>query len=169
MKTAEEHMKTSRLWSNLWQLVQVLGEDGQSSDESEDGDSRSRIVHCQEWRSAAVTKLLELIDTHRAKLNANGHRRAGNVPGLRLRSSDAPVSARDPPCGLPIDCYDEDWYKSLNEWQKKLLDAQPPHEIPEGDDVFAESSDYEGDAEGESENAFDKGAKDVDMSGVEDI
>jgi len=73
----------SSVWLILFDMVEKLGVDGQSSDESDGETSRVRI---KVWRSLEVQKLMEYIDSNRNTRTILGSQRPGNQPHSRTRS-----------------------------------------------------------------------------------
>ena len=128
---------TDEVWGHLFNIVQLLGRDGVSSDQTEveDGPMGSKVKVCRvklrAWRAKWLDRYLELIDQDRNLTNAYGNFRAGNVP--RIRKRPAWVISEDiwVPTGLPRNFYSDDWYNSLNEFFKRKLGAKPPIHIPD--------------------------------------
>lgn len=100
-------------------MIQHLGVDGQSSDES---DGEDLLVSHQEWRSDQITQLLELCDESRPSTTELGTRRPGAKPRERIREDNPQPSRRVPKPGLPINFYNPLWYASLGEGTTAQLD-----------------------------------------------
>ena len=89
------------------------------------GRSRYAIVK-EAWRSDELIKWLRTID-----LLAFGEKWAGrNVAqrgnGRRFRIHSTRSKDALAVSGLPENCYDSNWLNSLNEYERRLLDMQPP-------------------------------------------
>lgn len=112
-------------WQILYAMVNTLGVDGISSDET-DGEEHS--VRAKEWRSAQVRDLLVYIDDNRSKTNSYGNPRPGTRPRVRVRRRNPPSSRNVPIAGLPKNYYHQAWYDSLTIVQQEQLG--PIAEIP---------------------------------------
>lgn len=119
----------NQAWDLLALMVQKLGVDGNSSDET-DGEDRSYAVRFKEWRSKEVNELLNFIDDNRTHTNANGHNKPGTLPRKRIRRIYPPSSKDRPIACLPLNFYNKTWYDSLSSLQQVQLDAQPEMELP---------------------------------------
>lgn len=106
-----------------------------SDDESDHANGRSRYaILKEEWRSNELIMWLRTID-----LLAFGEKWAGRIAaprgnGIRHRfhsESTPPKKRGERPAvsGLPENCYDRDWLKSLNEYERRLLNIQPPLDL----------------------------------------
>jgi hypothetical protein len=97
-----------------------------SSDESDVDEARRPIFRVKKrlWRNKAFTNMLKIVDEDANTTNAYGNRRSGNPPRTRLRRQGNASSTRDPPLNLPINFYDEVWYTSLTNRQKRDLGAK---------------------------------------------
>jgi hypothetical protein len=98
------------VWKFLRDLVNLLGHEGMSSDESEsEGGSM-----CEEYRVKPlpwrrnVVKELDIIDAGRGGESSHFGKQ-GSKPVKRVRGADAPASTRAPVPGLPKPFYDEAW------------------------------------------------------------
>jgi hypothetical protein len=123
-------------------MVNLLGVDGQSSDESSDeheslSDSSSsptgRLCYTRklrEWRSDEVSDLLYIIDSCRKKKNGYGNKKAGKEPTQRLHSETPAVSTRAPVSGLPRNFYNDTWYACLTPEEQAGLGAEESMELP---------------------------------------
>ncbi|KAF8875146.1 hypothetical protein BD779DRAFT_1476173 [Infundibulicybe gibba] len=115
-------------WQLLHNLVDSLGVDGTSSDESDDEDYAVKI---KPWRSTEVRDMLIYIDNNRTTRNALGNKIPGGRPRERVRKSHAPVSMDSAvPC-LAMNFYDKAWYDSLTERQRFDLAAAAAASLPE--------------------------------------
>ncbi|EJD39802.1 hypothetical protein AURDEDRAFT_171073 [Auricularia subglabra TFB-10046 SS5] len=118
------HFKALR---HLISVMNALGPDGMSPDSSDSEHVvrtnhpdrpayRRKRVH---WRSLALTKILHEMDVlyhYLRTLARSTGRGSGNWPRLRVDSLDGLDLAAGPPVsGLPRNCYDKSWHKSLDE------------------------------------------------------
>lgn len=111
-------------------MVDELGMDGNSSDESEDEDNEGYIIRRKNWRSGHLKQLLMFIDANRNFTNAYGNPLPGGRPHTRLRSNHAPISLRRVPACLPKKFYDEAWYDLLSPVLKNQLKAKACTVLP---------------------------------------
>ena len=77
----------SKAWIDKYTIVDTLGIDGQSSDESdgdEDGVYNVKLLH---WRSKELVKRLNKADRVRKTTNKYGNRRPGTKQRIRKRRS----------------------------------------------------------------------------------
>lgn len=110
-------------WGLLGDMVDRLGVDGQSSDDSDGGEF---TVSYLDWRSDQVTQLLDFCDENRTLTTESGNRRPGTVPRERIREDNPRPSRRGPKIGLPRNFYNDLWYASLGTTAREDVDAQPP-------------------------------------------
>lgn len=127
-KEQEEAADTNN-WKWLRSVLEELGEDGMSSEES-DNDGDIEIVYrpkIMEWRRNMDKELKILDDENRRLAKTRSQRGAKLVP--RRRSAGNKLSSRDPVCGLPVCFYKESWLakqtdayveRTLNLSQKKF-------------------------------------------------
>lgn len=97
-----------RYWQWLQNVLEMLGEDGMSSDDSEDEDAIENVYRPRTlaWRRD-MEEELKLIDGEHSRL-ARTQSRRGAKPIPRRRGVGN-VSKRDPVCGLPAVLYNERW------------------------------------------------------------
>jgi len=114
-------------WEILFNLVERLGKNGQSSDES---DGEMHIVRVKDWWSAEVQRLLEFIDSNRSTVTILGTQRPGTRPHCHTQSQLAPRSMCGAVPGLPKNFYNQTWYQSLRSEQRKKLKALSAIELP---------------------------------------
>lgn len=126
---------TDPAWEWLFTLVDTLGRDGASSDESESEDPRVALgvkvcrVKIRRWRAKWLDYYLAMIDQDRNVVNQYGNYRAGNRPRLRKRPGMKASLDRWIPPGLPCNFYDDEWYNSLSSYQKYELGATEPFAV----------------------------------------
>ncbi|PPR05293.1 hypothetical protein CVT26_011616 [Gymnopilus dilepis] len=126
-KTASEIVTDEqRLWKARYDIVQALGPEGMSSDESDlDSDKKTFIVKKIPWRNRRLTEVVQGIDKSRNLTNAYGNTRPGNSPRTRIRRDRPRKSARKKaPTGKPVDMYDTDWYEKLTYRKQIALKAE---------------------------------------------
>jgi len=106
--------------------MEKIGTQGMSGDESDGSLPRRFVTRELPWRSSALAAFLWRLDEVCAE-NRNpkiGHRRIrGNAPRARYRPAEPIIEedAKAPP-GLPVNCYDAAWRKSLRETELEDLD-----------------------------------------------
>lgn len=126
----EELDDESWAWLDSQNIVDRLGVDGQSSDET-DEDNEVYNVKILDWRNKKLIKRLNKADEVRRTTNKYGTRRPGTKRRTRKRKSarDSRLTVRPPPTGKPINFYSEEWYMSLTPQQKKDIKAEPAFEF----------------------------------------
>ena len=121
---SEELLKESTVaWKDHLTVIETLGIEGQSSDETDEEDPNVYNVRILPWRSKELVKKVAITDKARNTTNGYGNPRPGNRPRTRKRRKDAKESHRKPPRGKPLNYYDKDWYNNLTHGQKRALDA----------------------------------------------
>ncbi|RDX39950.1 hypothetical protein OH76DRAFT_1366956 [Lentinus brumalis] len=100
------------------EMLELLGKDGMSSDETDSdrvasGKKKYRIVKSK-WRSDSVTQWLKGFDAVEAIMRTNGR---GNVPRTRSISNKVNNESKVVP-GLPRNAYDAFWYANVGEFTK---------------------------------------------------
>ena len=113
-----------REWKKRYDVVDALGPEGMSSDETDDNDPDNYWVRTLLWRSKKATQVMVTIDEAKNITNAYGNIRAGNRPRNRQRRKNSTASVRKVPIGKPEDLYDRDWYAQLNAGKKRALKAK---------------------------------------------
>ena len=107
--------------------LEALGKHGMSGDESDHqhGERQYTIVK-EEWRAAALSRFLRIVDLLHLSQKYDGMQRAsrGNWPRFRKHSREAPVRGKAI-AGLPENFYDSAWLERLNDMQRKDLDIRP--------------------------------------------
>ncbi|KAI6156910.1 hypothetical protein BKA82DRAFT_541770 [Pisolithus tinctorius] len=95
-------------------IVQQLGVDGMSSDESEHeghgGEATYYALH-KDWRSHHITAWLQLLDLLHLR--------------LRYRTTSLKVSNHPPVPQLPTNFYCANWYAAQNDFSRERLQAHP--------------------------------------------
>lgn len=105
----EQNDDDAAVWQFLLNMVETLGSDGMSSDESGDEDIQTVFnVRAMPWRRD-IRKELDIIDVQRA-LEKDIFTRKGAKVTKCIRSANAPPSSRKPVIGLPESLYDPRWF-----------------------------------------------------------
>ena len=111
-------------WRWLQNVVETLGRDGTSSDESEgEPEDPGRVFTTKKmtWRRN-MTKELTILDKERFQ-DKFIFRQKGSKPTPRIRRADGPETVRSAPHGLPRQFYDDDWYDALPMEAKRKLEC----------------------------------------------
>jgi hypothetical protein len=121
IKAAEKAADTE-IWKWLKELMNRLGEDGMSSEESdvEDGPNGPHSVYRVKklkWRRD-IEQELAIIDALRFKSGIFTER--GAQPVARTRTRNNPTSDREAPKGWPRSLYDRDWFNEKDEEYRQL-------------------------------------------------
>lgn len=105
------------IWAWIQTVVQKLGEEGTSSDESGvDEETGYAVFNVRKmpWRRN-IEKLLTAIQRAEAVANASRDKR-GAKPAHRIRANGNLNSRRDPKKELPRQLYDPKWLKEQNKY-----------------------------------------------------
>ena len=113
------------MWQDHLRIIETLGAEGQSSDETDKEDPNMYNVRILPWRSKELAMKVAITDKARNTTNGDGNQRPGNRPRIRKRRKNAKPSQRKPPRGKPLNYYDDRWYKKLTHGQKRALGALP--------------------------------------------
>ncbi|KAL4061726.1 hypothetical protein J3A83DRAFT_4101178 [Scleroderma citrinum] len=117
-------------------VVQSLGLDGMSSDESDhEGHQGEATYHILDkpWRSRRITAWLRMLDSLHLCLRYTGKWQATAGAWPHYRTTSLNESTRSPVKTLPADFYSRDWYQAQNDFAKRQLKAaksQVSLEIP---------------------------------------
>jgi hypothetical protein len=108
------------IWEWLSRILNSLGPDGMSSEEScTEGDIETIYrVKILAWRRD-IEKELTIIDRQRV-LDSDIFSPRGSKPVKRLRGTGTHASERDPVVGLPRPFYDDEWYQSKSADYREL-------------------------------------------------
>lgn len=124
------------IWSNVGTVLNKLGIQGMSGDETDTEAHRSKKMRCMKhsWLNPKITELWVALDSYQhavmEELLVKIRNRRGN-PGLprsdtRVRlDSDVPA-----PKFLPRNWYADDWWIQLNEGAQLAIAAEDPVDIP---------------------------------------
>lgn len=120
-------------WQSAKEVVETLKVDGVSGDETESEDSFGRKIRRRlrrPWLSNQISSLMEVIDSYSMEArDLVGMRKKGNVGSIRLTAATN-NDERTYLVNLPVNFYDVDWFRSLDEYEKAELNAQPAKHIP---------------------------------------
>ena len=111
-------------WQWLLRVVDTLGVDGTSSEESDSEESIRTIYRTKRmrWRRRDLSDVLRIVDDERLIDKTIYHSQGSKpVPRQRDRSS-GPESRRPPPSNLPRAFYDDEWFNSLDEASVREVD-----------------------------------------------
>lgn len=97
------------------------------------GRSRYAIVK-EAWRSDELIKWLRTIDLLAFGEKWGGRNVAQRGNGRRLRIHSTRSKDGLAVSGLPENCYDRGWLNSLNDWERKHLNIQPPLDMSFSED-----------------------------------
>lgn len=107
--------------------------DGQSGDETESEDVFGhRVVRrlFQPWVNRSISTLLAAVDSYTMEeKDLVGVRKQGNV-GLTRHTAAINDDIRPYMVNLPVNFYDGEWFRRLDEYEKAELNAKPAMEIP---------------------------------------
>ena len=110
-------------WKDHLDIVEMLGVEGQSSDETDEEDPNIYNIRILPWRNKELVKKVAMTDEAKNTTNAYGNPRPGNRPRVRKWRRDAKPSQRKAPRGKPLNYYNQEWYKKLTPGQKRALGA----------------------------------------------
>ncbi|KIJ47662.1 hypothetical protein M422DRAFT_66480 [Sphaerobolus stellatus SS14] len=117
----------------LWDILEVLGPDGVSSDETDTEGSppnAPRFLRIpQIWRRKFLDSTMSRVDEMPRQIPDSCHSLRKGQPE-RIRIGDHPTQVNSTAIkGLPIDIYDEDWL--MESGALPYLEAQPAIELSE--------------------------------------
>ncbi len=120
-------------WKGAKDVIEILQADGQSDDQTETEDVYGhRVVRCvrRPWLNSEICSLVAAVDSYSMELkDMLGVRKQGNVGLTRIatakKDDDRPYMVN-----LPINFYDTDWYRRLDEYEKADLNPRPEMDIP---------------------------------------
>lgn len=122
---AEDQTNDLHLWKWLGSVLEHLGADGMSSDESstETFETVYQVKNVR-WRRD-IANYMDIIDRQRLK-DTDIFTPKGSKPVKRLRGTANPASRREPVCGLPRSFYKDDWFQKIDEYHQSKM--QPTDE-----------------------------------------
>ncbi|KAI5981462.1 hypothetical protein EDD15DRAFT_2183169, partial [Pisolithus albus] len=108
-------------------IVESLGQDGMSSDESDHEGHRGEATYHildKDWRSKQVTAWLRMLDSLHLRLRYNGKWQATAGAWPHFRTTSLHDSKGAPVKGLPVDFYSRNWYGAQNTFAREQLQAK---------------------------------------------
>jgi hypothetical protein len=97
------------IWKWLEKLLERLGDDGMSSDESDtEGTESVYRVKTMLWRCERIEDYMDLIE-RQPYVDKEVFRRQGKSCFRRIRGQHNPTTSRKPVARLPHQLYDEEW------------------------------------------------------------
>ncbi|KAK7056786.1 hypothetical protein VNI00_002503 [Paramarasmius palmivorus] len=137
---ADEEQEQNENWIMIAEMIEKIGADGMSSDESEDEDSGPNgtvaTVRSMPWRSPEVTRSLRRTDDHANRKSAYGNQAPGNKPHVRRRFRHAQPSRRAAVSNLPLNFYDPQWLRDLPDVLYMDLAPEAEAELPTWDEDY---------------------------------
>ncbi|EGF98181.1 uncharacterized protein MELLADRAFT_96091 [Melampsora larici-populina 98AG31] len=136
MKVRRKAMALSLGLPLLCNVIDHCCSDDESDFEDEPSGSSKKIFRVKKlaWRSAELQTLIFSLEAHRSKQKEISPKGTQGVrPTERIRGSDMALSQVKAPPGLPIDCYDQEWLKDLEENhadQYEVLQVDPTPILP---------------------------------------
>lgn len=119
------------IYSAMHKVVDDIGAEGVSSDESDSGDrAKEAIVRLREWRSPGIHRIMKHLDLKRGEMRSLGAPKGGSIPHPRTRRANANKSERGAVAKLPINWYNPAWYDSLDEGVRRELQAKKEAPLP---------------------------------------
>ena len=111
-----------KIWEWLKKVLDFLGVDGMSSEESEEENNRTVFrVKIMYWRRDMV-KYLDLIDAQRQQVpGLFSNAGSKGVDKRRGRGSGFLISERNPVKKLALTLYDERWFESVGQQGQLML------------------------------------------------
>ena len=116
-QNSRENQQDLDAWLYIQNLLELLGTDGMSSEDSEWEDKRRlektyrvNVLHAR--RAECDQLMIALDENHLMKRFAEG--RPGRLPVPRTREAGQ-ESERSPPLGWPRDLYDEEWFNAQSD------------------------------------------------------
>jgi hypothetical protein len=120
LKANNEH-NDLHLWKWFASMLERLGSDGMSSEESStEGVETVYRVKPLSWRRD-ITNYMDIIDSQRHK-DADIFPAQGAKPTKRVRGTANPPSSRTAVRGLPRSFYNDDWLRQMNQQDQHALD-----------------------------------------------
>jgi hypothetical protein len=116
----------SVVWKWLHKVIETLGHDGMSSDESSVEDDIDMVfkVKTMPWRRD-IEEELRIIDSERVR-DPSIFGKQGSKPVKRRRACEGLVSDREPVEGLPRAFYDDGWFDTKASGEVKRSIPQAP-------------------------------------------
>jgi hypothetical protein len=127
-------------WSRIHKVLFKLDIDGMSSDESEDEKPMPRWSDRDlkkvrrvaiEWLNPKISALWASVETYENVPFDAILQRRGNASLSRKHIARSVNKARLPIIGLPRNWYNDNWYRSLESFQKRKLESRTDEPIPD--------------------------------------
>ncbi len=131
--TRKEKGGVNKTWTSAGSILKLMKVEGASGDETESEDLFGRRVVRRlrrPWLSHQISALMVAIDSYSMEeKDQAGMRKQGNVGSIRhtmaINDDDRPYMIN-----LPVNFYDSEWFRRLDEYDKVGLNVQPAMEIP---------------------------------------
>lgn len=115
------------------EILEVLGWDGVSGDESEtEGHETRYVIYPYEWRNPEIIPWIRIFDVvHEVSMrNTFNERGRGNSARTRVATTLKDVTRRGKVIiGLPSNFYNPVWLRTLSEAEQEDLEAQEPMDL----------------------------------------
>jgi len=118
----EEQAHDEAVWRWLYTVVEKLGEDGMSSDESDTDGRTGLLIYCvknMEWRRKMAYEL-DMVDKLQIQ-DRDIYSKKGAKPTARFRDDRNSVSQRAAPKGLLRTMYSSTWVTGLTRQARRKL------------------------------------------------
>jgi len=122
LKKEDDDAEDVEIWGWLLGLLERLGEDGMSSEESDiDMQTGMEVYYTRRmpWRRG-VNREMKLIDDQRFK-DKQVYTRKGTKPATRVRNGAKGDTRRFTPKGLPKSFYDKEWLTAQRKTDRRDL------------------------------------------------
>lgn len=133
LKVANRKARHDTAWGEARKVIETLKVEGQSGDETEHEDVFGhRVVRRlrRPWICQEISSLVAAIDSYSMEEKDQvGMRKQGNV-GLTRHTTAVTDDDRPYMINLPLNFYDADWFRRLDEYEKAELNVQPALNIP---------------------------------------
>jgi hypothetical protein len=124
----EDNAEDLEVWEFLHDVLQTLGEDGMSSDESDiDTRTGTEVYYNKKmpWRRD-VAREMKIIDGERSKDRQIKSRR-GAKEVVRIKNGAKGDTRRSAPKGRPKSFYDKDWLRAQSKKNHRALEISGDH------------------------------------------
>jgi len=123
------HDGNPAFWDSVEILLESLGGDGMSSDESESEGTVKKTRRVRKgWISPEVSQVWQMVERYHNRIKPKNKR--GNM-GLERDFAHHHTSIHRIVAGLPKNYYDNLWWQSLSASEQANLDPQPPKALPD--------------------------------------
>jgi len=132
------HDRNPELWDDIGAVLEMVGYEGMSSDETETEATRTtaKVVRRREkpWRDPSLSRMWEAIEDYdrRKKKEENRNTKSGNQGFGRLPCIETrPASTSAPVRGLPKNFYRTTWWLSQHSHIRDGLQSKPERPLPD--------------------------------------